>query len=237
MTTRDGKEYAARSGDVMIHGPNAPFSVIARTEGIHYFFNIDLHVLEDDDFFRVCLLDKVIKLRDPLLYESKFDELRSIWLQEDGEARVIQASFLVFFLLHEIIESSKIGERRLAQDPYEIDRFNKALHYMEQRLDVPITREELAHLYHMNPVYFGRAFQKIYGITPIQMHQKLRLLQAKKMLENPGNTMEHIAQKCGYYDAAHFNRAFRKVFDVSPNQYRKSIIHTKTSVVFTWQDT
>ncbi|MNR23644.1 HTH-type transcriptional activator RhaS [compost metagenome] len=108
---------------------------------------------------------------------------------------------------------------------------------MEQRLNVPIPREELANLYHMNPVYFGRAFQKIYGITPIQMHQKLRLLQAKKMLENPGNTIEHITQECGYYDAAHFNRAFRKAFDASPNQYRKSIKNTKTSVVSTWQDT
>ncbi|WP_207383660.1 helix-turn-helix transcriptional regulator [Paenibacillus solani] len=65
-----------------------------------------------------------------------------------------------------------------------------------------ITREELAKLYHMNPVYFSRAFQKIYKLTPMQMVRKLRLQHAKKMLESTDYTLEHIAQKCGYFDAS-----------------------------------
>ncbi|MDQ1914767.1 AraC family transcriptional regulator [Paenibacillus sp. GD4] len=229
ITTCEGKEYVAKSGDVMIHRPHTPFNVISRTDGIHYLFNVDLKVKENEDFFQICPMDKVIKIRDPQLYEKKFDELRSIWLQEIDELRTAQSGFLALFLLHEIIESSKV-ERRSAREAFEIDRFNKALHYMEKRLDQNITREELANLYHMNPVYFSRAFKKIYGITPSRMLHKLRLLHAKRMLEDPELSIEYIAQKNGYYDAAHFNRTFQKAFKMSPNKFRKSIKYTKSRI-------
>lgn len=234
ITTYEGKEYIAKTGDVMIHRPHTPFNVISQTDGIHYLFNIELKVMEEVDFFHLYPLDKVIKLRDPVAYEKIFDELRSIWLQEVNAYRSVQSSFLAFSLLNEVLESSKIGERRSNREPLTIDRFNNALHYIENGLDKNITRDELAQLYHMNPVYFSRAFQKIYGITPMNMLKKMRLLQAKRMLENPENTIEMIAQKSGFYDASHLTRAFQKAFRTSPSLYRKSIKNTRRGIVPTW---
>jgi len=233
ITTYDGKEFVAKTGDVMIHRPHMPFNVISQTEGVHFLFNVEVKVRGGADFFQVYPLDKVIKLRDPALYEKKFDELRSIWLQEIDDYRTVQTGFLAFTLLHEILESSKLGERRSSRDPMVTDRFNNALHYIENGLEENITREELAQIYHMNPVYFSRAFQKIYGITPMKMLKKMRLQNAKRMLENTDDTMEYIAQKSGYYDSAHFNRAFQKEFGKSPTAYRQSIKNTKRTIVTT----
>ncbi|WP_028552634.1 helix-turn-helix domain-containing protein [Paenibacillus sp. UNC451MF] len=231
--TCEGKEYEARTGDVMLHRPHIPFNVISKTDGIHYLFNIELNVKGREDFFHLYPLDRVVQVRDSKAYENKFDELNSIWLQEVGEIRTMQSGFLAFFLLHEIIESSKGGVRQCGREPFETDRFNRALQYMEQRLETGVSREELASLYHMNPVYFSRAFKNIYGITPMKMLHKLRLLHAKRMLENPENTIEMIAQQSGFYDASHFNRMFRKAFNISPNNYRKSIKSTKSRIFST----
>lgn len=233
ITICEGKEYVAKTGDIMIHRPHIPFNVISQTDGVHYLFNLDLKVKGNEDFFQFFPLDRVIPIRDALIYEKKFDELWSIWLQEVGEIRTVQSGFLALFLLHEVVESSKVGERRSAKEPYEIDRFNKVIHYMEKSLEKSISRNELASLYHMNPVYFSRAFKKVHGLTPMKMLHKLRLLHAKRMLEDPENTIEKIAQKSGFYDASHFNRTFQKAFKQSPSDYRKSIKNTKRRIMST----
>lgn len=230
LTTSSEGEYVASAGDVMIHRPNQPFNVISKMEGVHYLFNINAKVRDGDDFFKLFPLGKVIRIRDQSEYERRFDELRSLWLQEEDDFRNVQVGSLAFFLLYEIMESTKLGGRRSSRDPYFTDRFNEALQYMEERLDQEISREELSKLYHMNPVYFSRAFQKIYKLTPMQMLRKLRLLQAKQMLEYTDYTIEHISQRCGYYDASHFSKVFRGEYDKGPAEYRKSIEYTKTNI-------
>ncbi|WP_339314201.1 AraC family transcriptional regulator [Paenibacillus sp. FSL R10-2734] len=230
LTTSSEGEYVASAGDVMIHRPNEPFNVISKTDGIHYLFNINAKVRDGDDFFKLFPLGKVIRIRDQSEYERRFDELRSLWLQEEDDFRNVQAGSLAFFLLYEIMESTKLGGRRSSRDPFITDRFNEALQYMEERLDQEISREELSKLYHMNPVYFSRAFQKIYKLTPMQMLRKLRLQQAKQMLEYTDYSIEHISQRCGYYDASHFNKVFRSEYGKGPAEYRKSIEFTKTNI-------
>jgi len=230
LTTSSEGEYVASAGDVMIHRPNEPFNVISKMEGVHYLFNINAKVRDGDDFFKLFPLGKVIRIRDQSEYERRFDELRSLWLQEEDDFRNVQVGSLAFLLLYEIMESTKLGGRRSSRDPYVTDRFNEALQYMEERLDQEISREELSKLYHMNPVYFSRAFQKIYKLTPMQMLRKLRLQQAKQMLEYTDYTIEHISQRCGYYDASHFSKVFRGEYGRGPAEYRKSIEYTKTNI-------
>lgn len=232
-TTSTEGEYVASAGDVMIHRPNEPFNVISKMDGVHYLFNINASVGDGDDFFKLFPLGKVIRVRDRNEYERKFNELRSLWLQEEDDFRNVQAGSLVFYLLYEIMESTKLGGRRSSRDPLITDRFNEALQYMEDRLDQEITREELAGLYHMNPVYFSRAFQRIYKLTPMQMLRKLRLQHAKQLLESTDYTMEHISQRCGYYDASHFSKVFHSVYGKGPAEYRKSIKFTKTGIAST----
>lgn len=231
ITTFDGKEYVAKTGDVMIHRPNMPFNVISKTDGIHYLFNIDLKVMAEVDFFSLYSLGKVVTIRNPEFYEEKFDELRSIWLQESNEFRPVQSSFLVFTLLQEIIESARIGGKSAPNEAYITDRFNNVLHYIENHLGENITRDELAQIYHMNPVYFSRAFKEIYGLTPMKMVKKLRLLHAKRLLETTDETIEIIAQKCGFCDSPHFNHSFRSAFKTSPSEFRKSIKNTKRGLI------
>ncbi|WP_170287615.1 helix-turn-helix domain-containing protein [Aquibacillus halophilus] len=236
ITTFEGKEYVAMTGDVMVHRPNNPFNVISKTEGIHYLFNIDLKVMEEIDFFSLYPIGKVVTVRDPDRYEKMFDELRSIWLQETVDFRTVQSSFLAFSMLHEIIESSKLGGKSTPNEPYITDRFNNVLHYIENHLGEVITREDLARIYHLNPVYFSRAFKEIYGLTPMKMVRKLRLLHAKRLLETTIQPVEEIAITCGFCDSPHFTHVFKSTFKTSPSKYRKSIKNTKKHIIPTLLD-
>lgn len=233
VTTFEGKEFVAKKGDVMIHRPNKPFNVISKKGGIHYLFNIDLKVMEEMDFFDVFSIGKVVTIRNPELYEKTFDELHSIWLQEAADLRTVQSSFLAFSMLHEVVESTKLGGESDPKEPYITDRFNNVLHYIENHLGEVITREDLAQIYHLNSVYFSRAFKEIYGLTPMKMVRKLRLIHAKRLLETTEQTVEVIAQTCGFCDTPHFTKVFRSAYKFSPSTYRKSIKNTKRPFIST----
>lgn len=97
LTTSSEGEYVASAGDVMIHRPNEPFNVISKTDGVHYLFNINAKVKDGDDFFKLFPLGKVIRVRDRSEYERRFDELRSLWLQEEDDFRNVQVGSLAFF--------------------------------------------------------------------------------------------------------------------------------------------
>lgn len=59
-----------------------------------------------------------------------------------------------------------------------------------------------------------KAFQRRYGMGPIQWLRRQRLLQAKQLIENSAGQLKlgAIAQSCGYLNLASFSRDFHQVF-------------------------
>ncbi|WP_171691341.1 AraC family transcriptional regulator [Paenibacillus germinis] len=224
----DGKTYFANSGDVMVHRANIPFSVIAEKPGTHMFINLDFHVMDQVDFFQLYLLPRVITLHKPVQYLQTFKLLKSVWNCTEDGLRDVKSTMLVFQLLYEMIESVGIRQALQAgQEPAVPDRLAQVIPYIEKNLKDRITREQLAKIANLNPVYFSRLFQKQYGITPMNMVHKLQMKRALQMLENPEYTVEFIALECGFYDAPYFNRIFQRTHMMTPGMYRKKMEASK----------
>ena len=49
---------------------------------------------------------------------------------------------------------------------------------------------------------------------------KVRLLMARRQLEQTSTPVGEIAHECGFYDQSHFTRAFRKSIGLRPLEYR-----------------
>ncbi|WP_458631010.1 helix-turn-helix domain-containing protein [Paenibacillus sp. CMAA1364] len=207
----------------MIHRPDLDIRVIGGGDGIHLFMNIELKVLTDIDFFQMYPLKNVITLRDCERYEECFYELFQLWVQ-DHSFRDVQSLFLVFTLLNELLGSVRSTPGMVPLDLLNgKDRFRKIISYMQEHLHEKINRNTLADLVFMDPVYFSRDFQRIYGNTPVAMLKKLRLRRAKMLLENSSLSIKLIADQCGFYDQAHFTRSFQHSFQLLPSEYKESI--------------
>lgn len=227
-TIAEGKTHFARTGDVMIHRPNIPFSVYADKPGAHMFFNLALHVMDQVDFFQLSPFPKVVTLQNPMQYQQTYLLLKSVWRRPEDGLRDMQCTMLAFQLLYEIIESDRIGRMaRAGEESPAPDRLAQVIPYIEANLKQRITREQLAKIAHLNPVYFSRLFQKAYGITPMSMVNKLRMKRALQMLEDPQHTIEHIALECGFYDAPYFNRVFQQTYHMTPGLFRKKVQTSK----------
>jgi AraC-like DNA-binding protein len=66
-----------------------------------------------------------------------------------------------------------------------------------------------------------REFQRLFGMSPGDYVIRVRLLIARRQLEETRRSMGDIALNCGFYDQSHFNRSFRQHVGMTPRSYRK----------------
>ena len=68
---------------------------------------------------------------------------------------------------------------------------------------------------------FARRFSKATGMSPMEYVHRLRLEEAKQMLETGDEPVEAVAAEVGYQDASFFGRLFRRRVGLTPAQYRR----------------
>ena len=61
-------------------------------------------------------------------------------------------------------------------------------------------------------------------MTPIEYLTSVRMNNAKTMLRIFKDvSIQEIATKCGYFDAAYFTRCFKRIVGMSPREYREGL--------------
>ncbi|MGM9617357.1 AraC family transcriptional regulator [Butyricicoccus sp.] len=97
-----------------------------------------------------------------------------------------------------------------------------AVQYIRNHYTEEIPLNTLADLCAMSPSHFIRSFGKYLNRTPHEYLLAYRLQQSKRLLITTNDTVESIAERCGFNSASHFARAFRKSTGVSPTVFRTS---------------
>lgn len=95
------------------------------------------------------------------------------------------------------------------------------LDWVRQRLDRSITVGELAGRVAMSERTFLRRFSEATGMTPKAWLQHERMLRARELLESSADSVERIAEQCGFGTVESFRNAFRSAAGVAPSVYRE----------------
>ncbi|WP_223609477.1 GlxA family transcriptional regulator [Chryseobacterium sp. OSA05B] len=98
---------------------------------------------------------------------------------------------------------------------------------LKHKLGEHISVEDMAEAVNMSVRNFSRVFVKESGLTPGRFLEKMRLDQAKNMLEFTDLSIEMIADKCGFGSSVSLRRLFLKHISLSPSQYRKAFKGTE----------
>lgn len=91
-----------------------------------------------------------------------------------------------------------------------------AEHYREANPVATMTR-----LAGLNARTFVRRFRQATGMTPLEYTHRVRLEEAKQMLEATGQPVAAIAMEVGYEDEGFFARLFKRHVGLTPAQYRR----------------
>ncbi len=92
---------------------------------------------------------------------------------------------------------------------------------MQANAGHPLSVDELARLTGVSRATLGRLFKRYRGQSPAVRCQELRLLQAKQLLQQTGESITTIAMATGFSSSQHFSTTFKRAFGISPLRFRK----------------
>ena len=98
-----------------------------------------------------------------------------------------------------------------------------------EHLDTPLTVPDLAQHLAMSPRNFARVFTREMKTTPAKFVERLRVEAARRRLEESQNSMETIANECGFGSVNSMRNVFQRTLKISPGQYRRHFRHAKHS--------
>lgn len=93
--------------------------------------------------------------------------------------------------------------------------------FMAERLDRPLTLEELAEVANLSRYHFARTFKRVTGQSPMHYFVQMRIQQACYLLDTTRESIKQIAFAVGYADPLYFSQLFRRIIGVSPQGYRQ----------------
>ncbi|WP_232072154.1 GlxA family transcriptional regulator [Paraburkholderia pallida] len=95
---------------------------------------------------------------------------------------------------------------------------------MENNIEEPLSREELARLANMSQRQLQRLFHEHLGMTPTHYYLTLRLRRARELLLQTDMSIMQITMACGFQSACHFSKSYRDAFGNAPTGERRKRI-------------
>ncbi|MGJ8693719.1 MAG: AraC family transcriptional regulator [Thalassotalea sp.] len=96
-----------------------------------------------------------------------------------------------------------------------------ALTMINQHISNPPDIKSLAKAAGMSPEHFSRKFKSAFSISPKRYILQKRIALAKQRLLLDDESIDRIAEKCGFCDIFHFSRTFKQETGISPSLFRK----------------
>jgi len=196
--------------------PFEPVSICIVPEGVAY----GRSTLEEDILvIHFHLLNyameeiQVFPAADPEKYEALFTKaLRLKYENSTG------STYLVTAVLYEIL-GALTQDVGFATNPKD-NRIITSAEYLRQHFEDPeLSIEGLAKQACVSPAYYRREFRRLYGTSPKEYLDTLRVNYAKSLLETGYFSQKEIAARCGYLDVGYFRTMFKKKIGKSMKQY------------------
>ena len=136
---------------------------------------------------------------------------------EESIPNEYQISFQIYELLILIIT----GKSTPQVNDTNHERISTAIALMKHNLGKEISVPDIADRIGLNPSYFIRLFKQYTDQSPYEYLLSLRISQAKMLLYTTSDSVNAIAEQCGYPDSSYFIRLFKKYVGSTPLQFKK----------------
>ncbi|NQZ06873.1 MAG: helix-turn-helix domain-containing protein [Algicola sp.] len=168
--------------------------------------SLDSLVIEQDNLYTggatTAYLSLCLKLVEEMAGEYVANQMARIMLVDPN-----RASQLPFMSLQQL-------------SGHKDDRVNKIQQWMQANLTESFSLDDLADRFALSKRTLIRRFKKAVGDTPVNYLQRLRVEEAKRLLETTPAPLEDIVARVGYGDVSTFRKLFQQLTQLSPKAYR-----------------
>lgn len=97
----------------------------------------------------------------------------------------------------------------------------KAVEYIKENLDQPLTLKDVADQVYFSQGYFSKLFKKELGMNFVEYLNSQRVQKASRLLTTSNLKIDQISKQVGFSHASYFCKIFKEVTQVSPVVYRR----------------
>jgi len=121
--------------------------------------------------------------------------------------------------------SSRTHQENEEQPKNEKPQFvvNQAIDYINRHYNKKLDLQTVADALYVSTWHLCKILKKQTGDNFIDILNKVRIEQAKKLLIESNLKIYEIAEEVGYIDTAYFSKIFKKLVQITPNEYRNKM--------------
>ncbi|WP_329042008.1 GlxA family transcriptional regulator [Streptomyces sp. NBC_00178] len=112
--------------------------------------------------------------------------------------------------------SAQLTAQTAAREP-----LREVQHWITGHPEADLSVEALAARARLSPRHFARAFQAETGLTPGRYVERVRIEQARRLLEDTTDSVAGISRASGYGTPEALRRAFLRALGTAPAEYRR----------------
>lgn len=123
----------------------------------------------------------------------------------------------------EVLRQGEINLLLPSDGEEKFDLVGQVIKYIECNYEKEIEVAAVAEKFHITPNYLSSLFHKATGRTFIRYLTEVRILNAKKLLNNSNVQVQEVAVAVGYENSKHFAKLFKKIVGCYPSQFRDGL--------------
>lgn len=97
-------------------------------------------------------------------------------------------------------------------------RIARAIELIRLQVDQPLRVAHLADALHMSESSLHHRFKQLTTLTPVQFQKRLRLHEARRLMQSEGLAAASAGLRVGYQSASQFSRDYRRLFGAPPRR-------------------
>ncbi|SDZ50801.1 AraC family transcriptional regulator [Herbiconiux ginsengi] len=143
---------------------------------------------------------------------AMLDEIVGSLERDQSPARLLATAGMAWRMLTQLAV-----DRRLPEQGEPLER---AMRYLEERVDGTIRVPELAALVGVSSSHLSALFREATGGGVLAHHTALKMARARRLLDTTTLPVAEVGREVGMNDQFYFSRQFRRTHGVSPSAYR-----------------
>ena len=156
---------------------------------------------------------QVFKITDVEKYKLLFEKALRLKYEND-----IGSTYRITSVVYEIL-AELIRDTGFAANPKD-NRIIETAEYMRQNFwNTALSIDQLAKQACVSSAYYRREFHRLYGTSPKEYLDTLRIQYAKSLLETDYFSQKEISARCGFSDVGYFRTVFKRKMGKSITQY------------------
>lgn len=219
----DGGRFPLQAGRIYFVPAGVRFSCGNAAAFRHFYIHFDIAGLPRLTLY--SLFDAPIESPSNSVFETSVAAFAAHLPQttELDFAGQCRAKALIYEGLARYLDNLPVALRQRAQERIvALEPVSLALERIDAALSEPLRLPELARLCCLSPDHFARVFKNCVGMTPGNYITERRAARAAQLLLFTDQSLETIAQTCGFGNRNYFTRRFTQTIGVPPAAYRRS---------------